>query len=104
MATRRRAATKQGKRRVAKTKPSSKPKPRPKPKREPKRRPTSPARAAGRASKVGGAAAKTKRRAAARPARQPSVAFDEAETQKVSAAEVVEDIEIQLSLDLLPNG
>lgn len=38
------------------------------------------------------------RRAALKP-----VAFDEAETQKVPAAEVVEDIEIQLSLDLLPS-
>jgi hypothetical protein len=36
-----------------------------------------------------------------RPARAP--AFDEAETQKVRAAEVLEDIEIQLSLDLLPD-
>jgi hypothetical protein len=30
-------------------------------------------------------------------------AFDDAETQKVPVAEVIDDIEIQLSLDLLPN-
>jgi hypothetical protein len=92
------------------------------PRRTKKRAPLKPSvRGKGRASKTPSprparppkrkkAQAKAKPVKRARPPRRPTLkrparapAFDEAETQKVRAAEVVEDIEIQLSLDLLPD-
>ncbi|MDX2010354.1 MAG: hypothetical protein SFW67_09200 [Myxococcaceae bacterium] len=97
MASRRRAraAKKPGRKGPSKARPPAR-SPRAKPSKKAPRAGTKPKRTAKRGP--GSRSTRSTSRRAPAP-----VAFDEAETQKVSAAEVVEDIEIQLSLDLLPN-